>query len=113
MATRKSGYRARRWPYVAIALFVLAALAWWKWGAGLRDDATAGTAYMARVACACRYVAGRSLEDCEKDKLAGMAAIRLSDDPQFRTVTASTPFVASATAGYREGYGCVLDEWEG
>lgn len=113
LATRKSGYRARRWPYLLIVAFVLAALAWWRWGAGLRDDATAGTAYMARVACSCRYVAGRSLEDCEKDRLAGMEIIRLSEDTQFRSVTASAPLIASATASYREGYGCLLEEWEG
>lgn len=91
----------------------LAGLAWWHWGAGLRDDATAGTAYLARVACSCRYVGGRSLKDCEKDRLAGMEIIRLSEDPNFKSVTASTPLIASATASYREGYGCLLEEWEG
>ena len=96
-----------------LVVLALAATTWWRWGAGLRDDATAGTAYMARVACSCRYVAGRSIEDCEKDSLAGMGMIGLSDDPQFRSVTASAPGIASATASYREGYGCVLEEWEG
>ncbi|WP_390547306.1 hypothetical protein [Qipengyuania sp. MTN3-11] len=113
MATRKSGTRARRWVLIVIVVAALAALAWWRWGGGLRDDATAGTAYMARVACSCRYVGGRSMEDCEKDRLAGMEIIRLSDDPQFRSVTASAYGIASATASYREGYGCVLEEWEG
>ena len=113
MATRKKGGRVTRWLVVLLALLGLAALAWWRLGGGLRDDATAGTAYMARVACSCRYVGGRSMEDCEKDRLAGMAIIRLSDDPQFRSVTASAPGIASATANYRQGYGCLLEEWEG
>ena len=113
LATRKSASSRGRWIYVLLIVFALGALAWWRWGAGLRDDATAGTAYMARVACSCRYVGGRSLEDCEKDRLAGMEIISLSDDARFRSVTASAPLIASATASYREGYGCLLEEWEG
>ena len=113
MATRKRTGGKRRWAVIALLVVGLASLAWWRLGGGLRDDATAGTAYLARVACSCRYVGGRSLEDCEKDRLAGMEIIRLSDDPQFRSVTASAPGIATATASYREGYGCVLDEWEG
>jgi hypothetical protein len=30
---------------------------------------------------------------------------------QAKSVTASIPLIASDTASYREGYGCVLDEW--
>ena len=118
LATRKRGTdrsakNGRRWFVAALVLVVVAGFAWWRWGAGIRDDATAGTAYMARVACSCRYVGGREMEDCEKDRLAGMEFIRLSDDPEFRSVTATAPFIASATANYREGYGCLLEEWEG
>lgn len=81
-------------------------------GQRIRGDARAGTAYGARVACSCRFVAGRSMEDCAKDKLAGMALIRLSADEEAKSVTASVPLVASATARRRPGYGCVLDRWE-
>lgn len=75
--------------------------------------AQVGSAYAARVACSCRLVAGRSLEDCEKDKLAGMELVTLVDDPAAKSVTARFPLVASNTATYREGYGCVLEKWEG
>jgi hypothetical protein len=71
------------------------------------------SAYSARVACSCRFVAGRSLDDCAKDKLAGMEAITLRDDPDAKSVTARFPLVAEATATYRKGYGCVLEKWEG
>ena len=81
-------------------------------GQRLRGDATAGTAYGARVACSCRYVAGRSMDDCAKDKLAGMELIRLSDDDAAKSVTASVPLIAEATARFRKGYGCVLDPWK-
>ena len=75
--------------------------------------ASVGTSYAARVACSCRFVAGRSLEDCEKDKLAGMELVTLVDDVGAKSVTARFPLVTSNTATYREGYGCVLETWEG
>ncbi|WDA42353.1 hypothetical protein [Erythrobacter sp. BLCC-B19] len=71
------------------------------------------SAYSARVACSCRYVAGRPLDDCAKDKLAGMELVTLVEDDETRSVTARFPLVASATATYRKGYGCVLEPWEG
>lgn len=89
----------------------LAALWFSSFGERLRGDAAAGAAYGARVACSCRFVAGRSMEDCAKDKLAGMAMIRLSADEDARSVTASVPGVASETARLRQGYGCVLDPY--
>ncbi|MEM7665470.1 MAG: hypothetical protein AAF250_06395 [Pseudomonadota bacterium] len=75
--------------------------------------AEVGTSYAARVACSCRFVAGRSLEDCEKDKLGGMELVTLVDDPTAKSVTARFPLVTANTATYREGYGCVLETWEG
>ncbi len=71
-----------------------------------------GSAYAARVGCSCRFVAGRSLEDCAKDKLPGMEAVTLVEDGETKSVTARFPLVASATATYREGYGCVLEPYE-
>ena len=112
MAIAKSRKRSRFW---LVLLLVLAASlgALWFSGSGqrLRGDAAAGTAYGARVACSCRFVAGRSMEDCAKDKLAGMGMIRLSADEEAKSVTASVPLIASETARLREGYGCVLDSW--
>lgn len=112
MANAKSRRRAWRWA-IALALLAAALAAVWfsSFGQGLRGDATAGVAYGARVACSCRFVAGRSLEDCAKDKLAGMEMIRLSADEDAKSVTASVPLVATETARLREGYGCVLDRY--
>lgn len=96
---------------VALAIAAIAAAAWFN-REPVRGYATVGTAYAARVACSCRFVANRSLEDCDKDKLAGMELVSLSDDPQARSVTATFPLLAETTATYREGYGCVLERWE-
>ncbi|NNF93988.1 MAG: hypothetical protein HKP43_01425 [Altererythrobacter sp.] len=75
--------------------------------------AQTATAYSARVACSCRFVAGRDLKDCEKDKLAGMELVTLTEDVAAQSVTARFPLISHDTANFREGYGCVLEEWEG
>jgi hypothetical protein len=113
LANAKSRRRRRSWPILLLVLAgALAALWFSEAGQRLRGDAAAGTAYGARVACSCRFVAGRSMEDCARDKLAGMGLIRLSADDADRSVTASIPLIASETASLREGYGCVLGSWQ-
>ena len=41
-----------------------------------------------------------------------MELVFLSDDEEERSVTARVPLLSSATARYREGFGCVLDPWK-
>lgn len=53
------------------------------------------------------------MEDCRKDKLAGMELVSLSSSEGEKSVTASVPLLASDTARYRKGYGCVLNRWQG
>ncbi len=67
-----------------------------------------GTAYGARVACSCHYIGGRDIGDCEKDFEPGMEVIGLSVDEEKKRVTASVPLMDSATAEFREGWGCVI-----
>ena len=99
------------WLLLLVLAGVAAAL--FAYRAPIAGYAEVGTAYGARVACSCRFVAGRSMEDCEKDKLGGMELVTLVDNPQAKSVTARFPLVASATATYRQGYGCVLEKWDG
>jgi hypothetical protein len=40
-----------------------------------------------------------------------MSLVRLSEDDRAKSVTASVPLLASETATYREGFGCVLEKW--
>nr|WP_095013298.1 hypothetical protein [Tsuneonella mangrovi] len=93
----------------AVAVVLLAL--WAAFGSVALGYARAGTAYGARVACSCRYIAGRSLDDCRKDKIAGMELVMLSDDDAAKSVTARFPLLASDTATLRPGYGCVLKPW--
>ena len=115
MATAKNRTTPRRriWPSVALALIVLGGALGWYYRDPITGYTTAGTAYGARTACSCRYVAGREIGDCKKDFEPGMALVFLSDDEEAKAVTARVPLLASATARYREGFGCVLDPWEG
>ena len=110
MATAKARSRSK---LVWIAGVIVALLALWgAFGSAALGYARAGTAYGARVACSCRFVAGRSLEDCAKDKVAGMELVTLSEDADEKSVTARLLVLASDTASYREGYGCVLQPWD-
>lgn len=118
MATAKQNARKRaargavRWPVILLCAAALAAGLFWILRETFMEEAVAGTAYGARVGCSCRYLGGRDLADCEKDFVPGMALIRLSEDDEAKSVTASVPFLTSQTATYREGYGCLLQRWD-
>lgn len=99
------------WPRALLAIVVLAAGVAWFYREPIAGYTTTGTAFGARTACSCRYIAGRPLEDCEKDFEPGMEVVFLSEDEDEKSVTARVPLIANATATYREGFGCVLEPW--
>ncbi|PHR21594.1 MAG: hypothetical protein COA41_00310 [Sphingopyxis sp.] len=74
----------------------------------IKGQLDVGTAYGARVACSCHYIGGRDIDDCRKDFEPGMEVIGLTVDKKRKRVTASAPMIASATAEFREGWGCVM-----
>jgi len=108
----RSTLKSRRWPWVVLAIvaILVAVFLWFR--TPITGYAQVSTAYSARVACSCRFVADRTMEDCAKDKLAGMEVVSLSDDEDEKSVTASFLLIASDTARMRDGYGCVLDGWD-
>ncbi len=107
-ASNASTSKGRLALYVLI-LFVLILAAVFAYNYSfIKGQLGIGTAYGARVACSCHYVGGRDLTDCEKDFEPGMEVIGLSLDDEKRRVTASVPLLASATAEFREGWGCVM-----
>lgn len=97
---------------MVLVLASIAAIAWFTNRTAINGYAMAGASYAARVGCSCRYIGGRSIGDCAKDRVPGMELVSLSENPADKSVTASFPLVASQTATYREGYGCVLGSWE-
>lgn len=94
----------------AVLLLVLAAMVAW-YARPLLATARTGAAYGARVACSCRFVAGRPLGDCRKDFEPGMGLVTLSADEASRRVTARFALLVRQSATYREGWGCQLDRW--
>lgn len=109
---KKRSLLSRRYVWLIVALVAALAAGWLTYGEQTVRTSEAATAYAARVGCSCRFVAGRSLGDCAKDKVEGMELVSLSEDSASRSVTATIPFIASDTASFREGYGCVLKKWE-
>lgn len=114
MATTKSRNPAarRNWVPAVVLLLAVAGGTWFVMRDTIAGYGAAGTAYGAKNACSCRHVAGRELSDCEKDFLPGMEAVFLSEDEGKRSVTAYIPLVASTTATWREGFGCMLEDYE-
>lgn len=96
------------WALLAVLLLIGAGAFVWP---QLHGYAITGASYGARVACSCRFVGGRPLADCRKDFEPGMDLITLSEDLSARSVTARFPLIASQTATYRKGWGCVLEPW--
>lgn len=103
--------RRRLRKLLVLGLLVLAGLIF-AFRAEIMGRASAGAAYGARVTCACRYLGGRSLDDCRKDFVPGMGLIMLSEDKEAKAITARLPLLARHTARMRPGAGCVLDKWE-
>lgn len=103
--------RRRKWRNaLALALLAAALLLAWFWKP-LGGYAAAGASYGAKVTCSCRYIGGRSLQDCRKDFVSGMALATLSEDAKAKSVTARFPLLSRQTATFREGEGCVLEKW--
>ena len=112
MATATQIWRSvtkRRWPWAVFAL--VAGLAVW-FHKPIMGYANTGAAVGAHVACSCRYIEGRGIEDCKKDFEKGMGLIMVSDDPAAKSVTARFSVLSAQTAQFIEGQGCVVESWK-
>lgn len=74
-----------------------------------RPLAETAAGYMARVACGCVFIGGRSLDSCMADKEAGMERVQVTVDTERRRVVANVPLLASAAAIHIPGAGCRMD----
>ena len=110
-ANRTPAGRRRTWSSALAAVVVLLGAVAWLYREPIAGYTTTGAAFGARMARSCRYIAGRGLDDCEKDFEPGMELVFLAEDTDARSVTARVPLLASATARHREGFGCVLEPW--
>ena len=98
-------------PWLIGSLVVLAVLLAVAIGYAIRMKPTIelGVGYGARVICACRYIGGRDMQSCYNDYEPGMEAISMTDDEDEKRITAYVPLIASRSAQFREGLGCVLE----
>ena len=113
-ATSKSHFGKRRIAVYIALVILIAAIVWFAVNLpALKGNAKLGSAYGAHITCSCRYIEGRSLDDCAKDMEAGMEIVSVSDDPEHKRVTAWVPFLAKSVAELRGKSGCLnLNEAE-
>ncbi|MES2698750.1 MAG: hypothetical protein V4647_03975 [Pseudomonadota bacterium] len=107
------GGRSRSWLSIALVAALALGAAYWMWRDSIDGYAVAGTSFGAHSVCSCRYIAGRDMGSCKEDFEPGMQAVFVSEDEDERSITAWVPLLSMQTARYREGYGCVLDGWNG
>lgn len=92
-----------------IALLLLIAV----WAALKLPDFAAraelGSAYAARMGCSCHFVEERAIDSCESDLESAAWMVSMEADEEARSVTASVPMLASRTARFRSGWGCLFE----
>ncbi len=97
---------ASRIIFGVVALLVLGAAAAYIYARSQIPRAELAVGYGARVACGCRFIGNRPLDNCKKDFEPGMELVRLSEDAKAKSVTASIPLLASRTATFDPLLGC-------
>ncbi|HEU0044003.1 hypothetical protein [Sphingomonas sp.] len=105
---------ARRNVLFALAALLLAAvLGAWLYVRAITPQLQLGVGYAARVACGCRFIGNRPLDQCRSDFEAGMEPIRLEEDAARKSVRAYVPLIASRTATYDPVLGCQPEHFRG
>lgn len=102
-------------PWLIGSIVVLAALlaAAVAYAIRMKPTIELGVGYGAHVICSCRYIGGRDMESCYNDYEPGMEAISMTENEDEKRITASVPLLASRSAQFREGLGCVLEPLPG
>ncbi|MXO65708.1 hypothetical protein [Altericroceibacterium endophyticum] len=101
---------ASYWQIIGVLALLAAGLSWF-YRAQIDEQARAGVAAGAHIACSCHYIGGRALDDCTRDFEPGMEWVFVSQDKTNQSVTAYIPLIASDSATYSPAKGCVLDRW--
>ena len=105
--SQSSSLIARLFKWLVLLLLVGLAAAAWSYRTPIEGYAGVATSYSARVACSCRFVAGRSLTDCEAvhDELDRVVDVALQLDvlvePPHDAPNVATPPTTEAVATVR------------
>jgi hypothetical protein len=73
------------------------------------DQAGVAAAAMAKVACSCVFVEGRTLEACRADDPPGFEQVTVEIDETAKTATGRLLGVITRRARYSADYGCTLE----
>jgi hypothetical protein len=73
------------------------------------DQAGVGAAAMAKVACSCVFVDGRTLEACRADDPPGFEQVAIEIDEKGKSATGRVLGIVTRRATYSEAYGCTLE----
>lgn len=103
----------RPWLVGSIVVLLVLLIAAVIYAIRMRPTLELGVGYGAHVICSCRYIGGRDMESCYNDYEPGMEPIMIDDDEEEKRVTAYVPILASRSAQFREGLGCVLEPLPG
>ena len=103
----------RPWLVGSIVVLLVLLIAAIVYAIRMRPTLQLGVGYGAHVICSCRYIGGRDMESCDNDYEPGMEPIMIDDDEEEKRVTAYVPILASRSAQFREGLGCVLEPLPG
>lgn len=103
-----SGARIAKWIMLAAAgaLIVYGVWKWPEW----RAEGRAGSAYAARITCSCRFVEGRDANSCREDIAEDASLVSVTDDPDAKRVVARVPLLGRASARFKPGYGCLMEQ---
>lgn len=85
----------------------LATAAYFGWS--IASSAGVGAAAMAKVACSCVFVEGRSIAECRADDPPGFDGINVSIDESTKSVTGTVLGLIRRTAKFNTDYGCTLE----
>lgn len=96
-----------RWIIALVVAVLVGAGGYGAWQTAIAADV--GAAAMAKVACSCVFVDGRSLESCRADDPPGFEQVSVAIDTKARTATGTAAGLISRRATYSEEYGCTLD----
>lgn len=100
-----------RWRVIIVVVLVLVVLliAGGIYAERIAGQAGVGAAVMAKVACSCVFVDGRSLGACRADDPPGFEGVAVAIDTGAKTATGSVFGLIKRRAAYSEAYGCTLE----
>lgn len=98
-----------RWWWIAGGVAVLLLATGGAYATRVADQAGVGAAAMAKVACSCVFIDGRTLESCRADDPPGFEQVEIEIDPTAKVATARVLGLITRSASYSPDYGCTLE----